>query len=103
MSKKSLLLYLERLVNDIFKILPLYEEKAETLPQYIDSLIYELQGFQELFVKIGTSPEFVTMLCIMERIAEDSIAYGQDKAVIKREVFKMISLIKKIIEKCDEK
>ena len=102
MANKSLPLYLEGLINDVFKILPLYEEESFTLPQYIDSLIYELQGFQELFDQIGTSPEFVSMISILERVAEDSIAFGQDKAIIKREVFKAISLIKKIQEKCDE-
>ena len=46
---------LQKIVDKIFKILPLYEEKNSTVDSYIESLILEITGFTSKYGSVGLS------------------------------------------------
>jgi hypothetical protein len=98
-TKKLTKSYLKTLVDRVFKILPMYEEKNETLFTYIQSLLYELGGFQELVDGIEKQSDFVSLLATLEALSTDSVFFDAEASHMKRETFKCINLIKRIEEK----
>ncbi|ARF70770.1 hypothetical protein B7C51_25200 (plasmid) [Paenibacillus larvae subsp. pulvifaciens] len=90
-------LYLKSLIDRVYKILPLYEEQNEGLFTYIQSLIYELNGFKWIR-ESGIVAEYYSLLATLESLSDDAICFSKEnECVIKREVFKCITIIKKII------
>lgn len=94
--------YLEKLVDRIFKILPMFEEKDGGLHKYINSLVVELLGFQELVKRLEVESEYVILVSTLKSLASHVIDFEDDKKVIRKEVFKCLDLIKKIRKKHDE-
>lgn len=88
--------YLVALKSKLFKILPLFEEKNTGIFQYICSLINELHGFQYLVVN---KSDLVTIIATLESLLDEQIAPEYDIQFIKSEVFKCISLTKKLSTK----
>lgn len=86
----------ERSVNNIYKILPLYEEKNTTLESYISSLLFELYGLEEC-IDYNLS-EFVTLVAVISKLKDESLKEN-NKYVIKREVFKAIEISKSLSTK----
>lgn len=83
--------YKDRLVGRIYKILPMKEEGVETWDVYIESLLFELVGYKDLIVGLNSNSDFISLLSVLESlIGED------DLAVIRKEVFKALGLVKKI-------
>ena len=80
--------YKEKLINNIYKILPMKEEKTETINVYIESVLYELIGMKKL---LDESCEICSIIAILENLIDE-----QDLKIVKREVFRAISLVKKI-------
>lgn len=98
MSDNMIRSYFGALVDRTFKILPLYEESNEGLHKYIKSLSFELSGLRGLVTGLDVDVEYVTLIVTFEALAGD-IAIGSQADTVKREVFKCISIIKKIMYK----
>ena len=80
--------YSEKLVNRVFKILPLIEENPENAKKYISSLVVELHGAVNLFEE---NDYLTRILCSIEGIKEVT-----DYNIVRRKVFECIDLINKI-------
>lgn len=93
--------YLNCLVNSVFKILPLYEEKNVGVEIYVDSLLFELYGLKEA-IKIDCSYEYVSLLSTLESVKIEMSLENPKKSVIKREIFKSINIIKNMVGKLGE-
>jgi hypothetical protein len=101
MNNKKLALYLDTTVNSVFKILPLYEEQNIGVATYIESLIFELDGLQDI-VAIEHSYEYISLLSILASVKKEAEKKDSKKPVIKREVFKCINIIKNMVGKLKE-
>lgn len=91
MNDELLVNYLKRLIGKVYKIVPLKEEKSETLLPYIQSLLRELLGCKELIVALRNDGEFISILGTLENLLNEV-----DQKIYKSDVFKCISIIKKI-------
>lgn len=83
--------YLDKLVNKIFKLLPLKEENNSTLDKYHYSLMLELIGFCNIFTEFQERIEIVSLLASLESLL--LISSIED---YKRKVFECINIAKKI-------
>lgn len=90
--------YLESLVDRTFKILPLHEEDNEGLFKYIQSLSHELRGLQGVISRLDVDSDYIILLATFETLSEEILLYGEMDS-IKREIFKCISIIKRIRDK----
>ncbi|MCR4361971.1 hypothetical protein JDW21_19655 [Bacillus subtilis] len=100
-NKKKLINYLNSVVNSVFKILPLYEEKNEGINTYVESLLFELYGLQEA-VSLEQSYEYISLLSTLESVKKEVSKKDSKKTVIKREVFKCINIVKNMVGKLEE-
>lgn len=101
MNNKKLALYLNSIVNSVFKILPLYEEQNVGVETYVESLIFELDGLQEV-IAIEHSYEYISLLSTLASVKKEVAKESSKKSVIKREVFKCINIIKNMVGKLEE-
>lgn len=84
---------LDRLIAKVYKILPMKEEDCVTLGEYIEGTIRELVGTKEIVNILKEHDEFLSLLGILENLINES-----EKRIYKKDVFKAITLIKKIKE-----
>lgn len=91
---KAIARYLGSTIDNIFKILPLYEEDNKTLDSYIESLILELRGFVSEYGSVGVVG-YISVVSTLEGIRSMASEKGNQPRV-KREVFKCIDTVKKI-------
>ena len=89
--------YADTLVDRCFKILPLFEEGNEGLFAYVQSLIYELNGLYWTIDALKGNGDYLILLATLESISDD-VMFVEDgnHAVLKREVFKCLEIIKRI-------
>ncbi|MFQ3543650.1 hypothetical protein Q7A53_06160 [Halobacillus rhizosphaerae] len=99
-DKKKLIVYLNQVVNNVFKILPLFEEENVGVKTYIESLLFELYGLEEV-IKLDQSFEYVSLLSTLESIKKEIYKKDSKKKIIKRETFKCLNLIKNLIGKLE--
>ena len=92
-SQQLLYNYFKNLVNSFFKILPIKEEKPETLGIYMESLQKELIGCKHLVVGISEEPSFLSLLAILQYLIDYPECTQRE---VKREVFRAISLCNKL-------
>jgi hypothetical protein len=99
-SRDSTLLYnyLEISKNRVFKILPLFEENNEGLSRYVESLLFELYGLQNVISGVKESYNYLSLLCGLESISTEISTKEKNLKFIRSEIFKLIGLIKKIQE-----
>ena len=90
--------YLKMTINNVFKILPLYEEENAGLPRYIESLHFELKSLEEIF-DVGDAYEYIALLNTLKSLNTEVLKNDSEKHVVKREVFKCINLVKNLIGK----
>lgn len=100
-DSENLNIYLNNLVNRIFKILPLYEEENEGVSRCIDSLVFELNGLEELIPK-NLASDYVSLLSTLLSVKKEVGRKENQKKIIKREVFKCINITKNISDKIQE-
>lgn len=100
-NKEKLIVYLESVVNSIFKILPLYEEKNVGIQTYIESLLFELEGLQEV-IKVEHSAEYLSLLFTLASVKKEIDKPDSKKQTIKREIFKCINIVKNMVGKLKE-
>lgn len=82
--------YKDKLIDRIYKILPMKEEKSTTVKEHIKSLVFELVGGKNILNDIDNKGNIVSVIFVLENLIEE-----QDKRIVKREVFKAIDIIKK--------
>jgi hypothetical protein len=95
LPKENFCRYFEFLINKTYKILPLKEEKSDTLKSYLESYQRELIGNMDLIPLLVDEPKFITLLNTMQFLISEEYS---DK-VCKREVFKCIRILEEINEK----
>lgn len=91
--------YLGGLVNQFFKILPIKESGEPSLNEFMRSLQVELLGHKSLMRYLENDSMYMTLLSILEYLINNDC----ETYVVKREVFKAISICKKLRKKyCDK-
>lgn len=88
--------YFRNLVDLFFKILPLKESGEESLNTYMQSLQSELLGCKELIDAIHNDSMFLTLVSILQYLIDNPEC---DVRVVKREVFRAISICNKLKSK----
>lgn len=86
--------YLRSLINLFFKILPIKESGEKSLGTYLRSLQLELIGCRSFVVSIQNDASFLTMLSVLQYMIDSPDC---SVSVVKREVFRCISLCNKLI------
>lgn len=86
--------YLDALVGKIYKILPMKEDGAEFLPQYIEWRIREMTSFRDFVRVVGEDADFLSLLLIMHSLSEQ-----EELSSVRHDVFEAISLCKKLRKK----
>lgn len=87
--------YFKSLINKIYKILPIKESGEPTLYKYIESLLRELIGNKTLIVKLSNDAQYLSLLATLEYLNSNDC----EVAVVRTEVFKAISICKKLQKK----
>lgn len=100
-NDKRLIIYLNSVINSIFKILPLYEEENIGLETYVESLLFELYGLDKVVI-MGQSYEYISLLSTLESIKLEITRDKSKKATVKREIFKCINIVKNMVAKLEE-
>lgn len=103
-SNQDYVEYLTDLKNRIFKILPLCEEKNIEVIKHIESIIFEVRGLFSIIPLAKTSVWNIRTVSVLTNMAEN---YAVDelhdeniyRKVVRREVFNLLSVIDKEIEK----
>ena len=100
-NKEKVVVYLESLVNSVFKILPLYEESNVGVKTYVESLLFDLDSYEDV-VEVKQGAEYVQLMLTLTSLKKEISKSNSKKAVVKREVFKCINIIKNMIAKLEE-
>ena len=87
--------YFKNLINQFYKILPIKESGEDTLQKYMESLMRELIGCGSLIDKINNDSLYLCLLCTLQYLIDNN----GDINVIRSEVFKSISICKKLENK----
>lgn len=91
--------YLDALINQFFKILPIRESGEPSLKEYMRSLQVEMLGCKSLIEQLHNDHMYLTLLSILQYLIDNDC----EIPVVKREVFKAISICKKLRQKyCGE-
>lgn len=91
--------YFAQLVNKFFKILPIKENGEPSLNEYLLSLQIEMLGLRGLMILIHNDSMYLSLLAILEYLIENDV----DVRVVRREVFKAISICNKLEKKYTSK
>lgn len=95
MYESALPNYFQYLVDHFFKILPMKEQGEDSVTVYMQSLQFEMLGFNKLFVETNYNASIITLLAILQRLIDNPEC---SIAVVKREVFHAISICNKLRE-----
>lgn len=87
--------YLNSLIGQFYKILPIKESGEPSLAKYMDSLQREMMGCRELITALEYDESFLGLLSILEYLINNDC----DTRVVKSEVFKAIGMCKKLQQK----
>lgn len=93
MDAEMLANYFRTLINLLFKILPIKEANEPTLSTYISSLQAEVFGCNEFILAIRNDPMILTIISILQYLSDNPDC---DVRVVKREVFRAISICNKL-------
>ncbi len=91
--------YLQFLINQFFKILPMKESNEPSLQKYIHNLQRELIGCKEIFPEFYNNELFISLISILEYMINNN----PDATTVKSDVFKAISICKKIAKDLNDK
>jgi len=87
MTEQILFNYLNRLVNALFKIIPMYEDQDESLPTYICSLRDELRGADGIMALMDNNPIFFSIISNLQFFVDEP---GCGLPAVRRGVFRSI-------------
>lgn len=88
--------YFDTLINMFFKILPLWEDHEESLPTYMESLQIEMLGFKGLIASVRDDASYLSLLSVLQFFIDNP---DTETHIVKREVFRSISLCNKLKKK----
>lgn len=91
--------YLDSLISKIHKIIPLYENQNKGLYSYVDSLLFKLKQYQSC-IEYEAGSEYMDLVLALKGICtlcEENEFSGESHAIIRRECFNSISLVKGMI------
>lgn len=86
--------FLSRLVDKLFKIIPLKENHSATVTTYIEDLIYELSGNNELFEVSNYNPKILDIICTLESVKDENMSHAE----YRRSIFKCITITRQLKE-----
>lgn len=98
--------YLNAIIDRVFKALPLYEEfkreirTFEEVDLYVESFIFELDGWEDE-VDLEYSAEYKSLMNTLKSIRKEIAKENSEHAVVKRETFRCIHIIKNIVAKIE--
>jgi len=98
-SARFLSEYFRSCVSRFFKILPLWEEGDQTLPQYMESLQSEIMGCAALLKEKSVYPECMELVSILQFFIDNPEC---EKKKVRREVFHCISVCNKMVARYDD-
>jgi hypothetical protein len=84
--------YLERLVGCIFKILPLKEESCSTYLEYLDNIVKELIGVQDISTVLHYDARYISIVANISFLLHN----GHSVQECRRVVFQTIHIIKQL-------
>ena len=88
---ESLVVYMEGLIGKVWKILPLKEEQSLTVERYIEGLLRELIGNQDLVYELSNNKDFLSILGTLNELIN-----VEEKEIYRSDIFKTISLIERM-------
>lgn len=88
--------YFRYLIDRFFKILPLKESEESSLNIYIRSLQMELLGCKNVMMTVQYDALFLSLICILQSLIDEPDC---DVDVVRREVFRAISICNKLIKR----
>lgn len=80
--------YFDILINRLYKILPLKEEYSPTVSVYIESLLSEMTGGQDVILFIRNDGQYLSIINSLEYIKD-----CEDVSICKREIFRCIRIV----------
>lgn len=87
--------YLKALIGQFYKILPIKESGEPSLGKYMNSLQREMIGCQSLIIALNNDELYLSLLAVLQYLIENDC----DTDIVKSEVFKAISICKKLQKK----
>ena len=87
--------YFHNLIYQFFKILPMKEDGEPSLEEYMNSLLLELIGCEGLMEELNYDSMFMSLIATLQYLIDNDCS----TAVVKREVFKSITICKRIAKK----
>ena len=87
--------YFNNLVNQFFKILPMKEDGEPSLGEYMNSLLLELIGSTGVMAELNYDSMFMSLIVTLQYLIDNN----PETAVVKREVFKSITICKRLAKK----
>lgn len=91
---ESLFNYLDRVINSIFKCLPLKENECETLEQHLESTLRELIGNKKLILQLNNDALFLSLLGTLNNLIDED-----NFKKYRSDIFKCIGLVNKLQDK----
>lgn len=88
--------YFKTLINHFFKILPLWEDGESSLTVYMSSLQCELLGCQSLIHDVHGDAMMISLVSILQYLIDTPDC---NVSLVKREVFRAISICNKLKER----
>ena len=87
--------YMKALIGQFYKILPIKESGEPSLGKYMESLQREMIGCKELIVALNHDELYLSLLSILQYLIDNECSVS----VVKTEVFKAITICKKLKKK----
>ena len=84
--------FFTRLVDKLFKIIPLKESKSNTVDSYIQDLIYELLGNNAIFEMTECNPKILDIICVLESVKNENMKHSE----YRRNIFKCITIAEQL-------
>lgn len=97
-SQHAMAQYIQSLIGRFYKILPLCEDQSPTLDKYMNSLLRELLGCEQLAESLQADDRYVSLLSILRSMIEDH----SSQVIIKSDVFRAINILTQLKQKYAE-
>lgn len=86
----------EELVGQFYKILPLREHGSTTIVQYMEGLLREMLGLEQLILEWKEDGQYASLLGILKYHINNPDC---DISIVRSDVFKAIGIIKRLQKK----
>ena len=90
----------EELIGQFFKILPLKEHGYSTIKQYMEALLRELTGLEQLILEWNNDSQILSLMGILQYHIDHPDC---ELSVVRSDVFKAINIINFLREKYTDK